>query len=99
MSEKIKFTIDGKECIAKKGQYILEAALENGVYIPFLCNMEGVKPAGSCRLCNVKINGRNMTACTTPVAAGMEVESDRPYVSTRQRTGNALLAPECFRTW
>ena len=78
MSEKIKFTIDGKECVAKKGQYILEAALENGVYIPFLCNMEGVKPAGSCRLCNVKINGRNMTACTTPVASGMEIESEIP---------------------
>lgn len=78
MSEKIRFTIDGKECFATKGQYILEAALDNGVYIPFLCNMEGVKPAGSCRLCNVKINGRNMTACTTPVAAGMDVESEIP---------------------
>jgi len=76
MSEKIKFTIDGKECLADQGQNVLDAALDNGVYIPFLCHVKGVKQAGSCRVCNVKVAGRAMTACTTPVAPGMEVESD-----------------------
>lgn len=78
MSEKIKFTIDGKECFAEKGQNVLDAALENGVYIPFLCHVKGIKQAGSCRVCNVKVAGRTMTACTTPVAPGMEVENDIP---------------------
>ena len=54
----------------------MEAALANGVYIPSLCYLEGVKPAGSCRVCNVKVNGRFMTACTTPVAEGMVVENN-----------------------
>ncbi len=76
MSEKIKFTIDGKECVAKPGQTILEAAEENGVYIPSLCYLKGTEPAGSCRICNVKIAGRYMTACSTPVAQGMDVEND-----------------------
>ena len=76
MSEKIKFSIDGKECLAEKGQNVLDAALDNGVYIPYLCHVRGVKQAGSCRVCNVKIAGRTMTACTTPVAPGMEVEND-----------------------
>ena len=76
MSEKIKFTIDGKECLADKGQNVLDAALDNGVYIPFLCHVRGVKQAGSCRVCNVKVAGRTMTACTTPVAPGMEVENE-----------------------
>ena len=76
MSEKIKFTIDGKECFAEKGQNVLDAALDNGIYIPYLCHVKGVKEAGSCRLCNVKVAGRTMTACTTPVAPGMEVEND-----------------------
>lgn len=74
--EKIPFEIDGKGCYARPGQTIIDAARENGVYIPSLCHVEGVKPAGSCRICNVKVNGQNMTACTTPVAAGMVVEND-----------------------
>jgi len=80
MSEKIKFTIDGKECFAEPGQNILDAATDNGVYIPSLCHMRGVKPAGACRLCNVKISGRLMTACTTPAEQGMEVENDIPEI-------------------
>ncbi len=80
MSEKIKFTIDGKECFAERGQNILDAATDNGIYIPSLCHIRDVKPAGACRLCNVKIAGRLMTACTTPVEQGMEVENDIPEV-------------------
>lgn len=75
MSEKIKFTIDGKQCAAEKGANLVDAAKQNGVYIPTLCHVEGVKPAGSCRICNVKINGRYMTACTTMVAEGMVIEN------------------------
>ena len=81
MSDKIKFKIDGKECFAEPGQNILDAATDNGVYIPALCHMKGIKPAGSCRLCNVKIAGRVMTACTTPVAAGMEIENNIPEIN------------------
>lgn len=73
---KLKFVIDGKTCYAKPGQSVIEAAKENGVYVPSLCHVDGVKPAGSCRVCNVKVNGRNMTACTTPVAEGMIIEND-----------------------
>lgn len=75
MEQKIKFTIDGKECIADKGLNLVDAAKENGIYIPTLCHLEGIKPAGSCRVCNVKINGRYMTACTTEIAEGMVVEN------------------------
>jgi len=76
MSDKIQFTVDGKACEADKGTLLVEAAKANGVYIPTLCHLEGVKPAGSCRICNVKINGRFMTACTTEVADGMVVENN-----------------------
>ena len=75
-NEKIKFEIDGKTCYARPGQSIIDAAKDNGIYIPSLCHVEGVKPAGSCRICNVKVNGRNMTACTTPAAEDMVVENN-----------------------
>ncbi|SRR6056297_2309794 len=80
MSE-INITIDGKKIKAKAGQTIVEAAKENGVYIPTLCDYEGIKPAGTCRICTVKIGGRNMAACTTPVAEGMLIENDVPELN------------------
>ncbi|MBN1531356.1 MAG: (2Fe-2S)-binding protein [Spirochaetes bacterium] len=74
MSE-LTFFIDNKECKAKKGQTITEAARDNGVYIPTLCDYPGIRPAGTCRICTVKVNGRNMAGCTTPVEEGMIVEN------------------------
>ncbi|RLD34574.1 MAG: NADP oxidoreductase [Bacteroidetes bacterium] len=74
MDKTISFSIDDKEYTSTEGKYIIEAARENGVYIPTLCNYDGVKPAGSCRICTVKVNKRYLTACTTPVAEGMEIE-------------------------
>lgn len=91
MSEVIKFKIDGKEIIATQGQTIIEAATENGVFIPTLCNFTGVKPKGSCRICSVKINNRFMTSCTTPAAAGMEVESNTPEISDLRKSIIELL--------
>jgi [NiFe] hydrogenase diaphorase moiety small subunit len=76
MENKISFTIDGVQCIAEPGQNIVEAAAANGIYIPTLCHLKGVIPSGACRVCNVKINGRFMTACTTNVNSGMEIENN-----------------------
>lgn len=76
MSEIIKIVIDGKEIEATKGQTILQAAVNNGIYIPTLCAFDGIKPKASCRLCTVKVNGRAMTACTTPATEGMEIENN-----------------------
>ena len=76
MSSKINFTIDGKKCQSEKGKYLVDAARENRIYIPTLCNYEGLKPKGSCRICTVKLNGRYATACTTPVNEDMTVEND-----------------------
>ena len=78
MNDKIKIVIDGKEYWTEHGKTILDAAKDNGIFIPSLCHVEGVKAAGSCRICNVKVNGRNMTACSTPVADGMTIVNNIP---------------------
>ena len=73
---KIKLTIDGQAIEGTPGQTILEAAQEAGVYVPRLCWMKDLTPAGSCRVCTVRVNGRPQTACTQPIAPGMIVEND-----------------------
>lgn len=80
MSNKIRIKIDGNIIEAEKGQFIVDAARDNGIYIPTLCNIPGIKPRGSCRICTVMVNGRPMTACTTPIAEGMEIENDIPEI-------------------
>ena len=70
--------IDGREVSAREDQTILDVARENDVNIPTLCNMDGLSPAGSCRLCLVEIKGarRMLPACTTNVQEGMEISTE-----------------------
>ena len=78
---KITLTIDGIEVAADKGMTVLEAALENGIYIPHLCYHPDLKPVGVCRLCMVEIEGRGLTiSCRAPVEQGLVVNTDRKSV-------------------
>lgn len=101
----LKFKIDGKIITAEKGQTIVEAASANGVYIPTLCNFEGLPPKGCCRMCTIKINNRYMTACTTPASDGMEIESNTDEINDIRKgiiellfvTGNHFC-PSCEKS-
>jgi [NiFe] hydrogenase diaphorase moiety small subunit len=90
----IHLTIDGRECIARPGQTIIEAAKENGIYIPALCYYEGLKPAGACRVCTVRVSGRYMAACTQPVTPGMAVENDIPELRDMRQALIEMLFAE-----
>ena len=94
MSQFVRFTIDGTECMATRGQYLVDAAKENGIYIPTLCNYPGVKPKGSCRICTVRVNGKLMTACTTPVAEGMNIENEVKDINELRKSIIELLFVE-----
>ena len=74
------FTIDGKKIKAKSGMTILEAAKRENIYIPTLCDHQMLRPAGSCRLCIVEIEGMRgyPTSCTTPIEDGMVVQTETP---------------------
>ncbi len=85
MSQKIALSIDGKRIEAEPAQTILEAAEAASVYIPRLCWMKSLTPAGACRVCTVRVNGRPQAACTQPVAAGMIVENDSPELRRLRR--------------
>lgn len=90
----IKFEIDGKTIVGREGQTIVEAARDNGIYIPVLCWYKGLKPAGICRICTVKVGGRNMAACTTPIAEGMIVENNIPELEDMRKAIVEMLFVE-----
>ena len=77
MSKKVTLTIDGQKIVADSTKTILEAALDNGIYIPHLCSHENLHPAGSCRLCVVGQQGVEgvVTSCITKVKEGMVIDT------------------------
>ena len=76
MPDEITLKIDGTEVKTEPGKMIIQAAMDAGMYIPYLCYYPGMKAFGACRMCVVEIEGGppgTPASCTTPVADGMEV--------------------------
>ncbi len=57
IANRVTLTIDGKEITTEWGTTILQAARENGIYIPTMCYLSKVEPIGSCRMCVVEVEG------------------------------------------
>ena len=74
----VQLIINGEKTTAQSGQTILEAAQSAGVDIPVLCYHPDLTARGACRMCMVKVKGMRglQAACTTPVADGMEIETE-----------------------
>src|SRR3990172_4882678 len=88
------FTLDGRPIAFAEGQTIIQAALAAGVYIPHLCYHQEFKPHGSCKLCTVEVNGRQMASCTLRAEAGMVVQSDTPELNDERRALTQMLFVE-----
>ena len=86
-------SINGKKITVPDNITILDAARRNGIYIPTLCDDPRLEPHGGCRLCLIQVKGmpRPVTACTTPVTEGMEVETTNEQIERQRRTIVELL--------
>ena len=79
--DRVTLNIDGSEIVVASGTTILEAALQNNIYIPHLCYHPDLESRGACRLCIVELgNGQLVTSCRTPVEQGMVVKTKTPEV-------------------
>ncbi len=78
----VTLTIDGRSVAVEKGKTVLQAAIENGIKVPYYCYHPGISIDGSCRVCLVKIEKmpKLQTACSTPVGEGMVVSTGTPDV-------------------
>jgi [NiFe] hydrogenase diaphorase moiety small subunit len=105
MASFVRFTLDGRACLAEEGAQLVAAAKECGVYIPTLCNYPGIPPKGACRICTVLVNGIPQTACTTKVVEDMAVVTRTPELEEFRKAvveilfaeGNHLC-PSCERS-
>lgn len=89
----VKLKIDNFEVEAAAGTTILEAARQAQIDIPTLCKHPDVDPTAGCGMCIVKVNGRVLRSCCTPVAEGMEViTGDAEIVSVRRTVLELILS-------
>ncbi len=91
--DSIKLTINGKEVTAPSGCTILEAARQNGIYIPTLCYDEAVEVYGACGLCVVEVQGtpKLLRSCSAKASDGMVVETESERVVKSRKIAMELL--------
>jgi NADH-quinone oxidoreductase subunit G len=86
----VKVTINGREYMLPKGMILVDAAKSVGIEIPVFCYHPKMKPVGACRMCLVEIERapKLQTACTSPVADGMVINTRSPKAVAGQ---NAVI--------
>jgi predicted molibdopterin-dependent oxidoreductase YjgC len=92
----MKITIDGKQIELEDKKTILEAAEENGIFIPSLCDHERLSPFAGCRLCIVQIKGRKgfPPSCSTYAEEGMEIKTKTPSLQRLRKEILELILSE-----
>ncbi len=92
----MKIIIDGKQIELEDKKTILEAARENGIAIPSLCDHERLSHFAGCRLCIVQIKGRRgfPPSCSTYAEEGMEIKTKTPSLERLRKEILELILSE-----
>ena len=97
MVDEITLTIDGVEIKTTPGTNVLQAAMDAGVYVPYLCYYPGMKAFGACRMCVVEIEGGppgSQASCTVPAADGMVITTKTEQINDLRKGVMDLLLSE-----
>ncbi|MBN2707293.1 MAG: (2Fe-2S)-binding protein [Deltaproteobacteria bacterium] len=90
----VTITVDNRKLETYAGRNLLSVCLENDIYIPHLCFLEGMDdPPASCRLCLVEVVGENapVASCRYLVRDGIEVRTDSEELLQLRQTAFRLL--------
>ena len=89
----LNLTINGKAIQVEEGTTILQAARDNGIYIPTLCYDEAVKVYGACGLCVVEAQGmpKLLRSCSAKCSEGMVINTESDRVVHSRKIAMELL--------
>lgn len=92
----VRININDREILAAPDQFILQAALENGIEIPHLCHDDRIKPYGACGMCVVEIEGnpKLARACATKVADGLVIKTHTSRTNAARKSALKLLVSD-----
>lgn len=89
----LNLTINGKNITVEEGTTILQAAKDNGIYIPTLCYDDAVKVYGACGLCVVEAEEipKLLRSCSAKCSEGMVVNTESKRVVQSRKIAMELL--------
>jgi len=82
---KVNITIDGRPIVCEEGEYILNAARANGIFIPAICYLTRCSPTLACRICLVEADGKQVYACNAKTKEGMNISTKTENIETERR--------------
>lgn len=85
MSKLVTINIDGKEIEAQEGEFILNAARANDIFIPAICYLTRCSPTLACRICLVEADGKQVYACNAKAKDGMEITTSTENIELERR--------------
>ncbi|SFV75520.1 NADH-ubiquinone oxidoreductase chain G [hydrothermal vent metagenome] len=85
MAKTITITIDGKEIQTQEGEYILNAARANDIFIPAICYLTRCSPTLACRICLVEADGKQVYACNAKSKDGMNITTSTQNIEKERR--------------
>jgi NADH-quinone oxidoreductase subunit G len=83
---KVNITIDGKPIVCEEGEFILNAARANGIFIPAICYLTRCSPTLACRICLVEADGKQVYACNAKAKEGMDISTTTDNIETERRS-------------
>ncbi|MET9848366.1 formate dehydrogenase subunit alpha [Streptomyces ossamyceticus] len=82
---RVAIQVDGSDVEVPEESSLLTAVRAAGIELPALCSDDRLSPAGSCRTCLVRAEGRIVAACVTPASPGMRVDTSGAEVVRLRR--------------
>jgi len=82
---KITINIDGKEIETQEGEFILNAARANDIFIPAICYLTRCSPTLACRICLVEADGKQVYACNAKSKDGMNITTSTENIELERR--------------
>ena len=82
---KITINIDGKEIETQEGEFILNAARANDIFIPAICYLTRCSPTLACRICLVEADGKQVYACNAKSKDGMNITTSTENIEKERR--------------
>ncbi|MDF0376561.1 formate dehydrogenase subunit alpha [Streptomyces sp. KA12] len=86
-----RLRVDGLPVDVCEGASLLDAVRAVGTELPTLCHDDRLRPAGSCRTCLVRADGRVTAACVTPAAPGTNVTTAQQDLRDLRRDAVELI--------
>ncbi len=81
----ITIEIDGKKCEAKEGEFILNIARREDIFIPAICYLTGCSPTLACRVCLVEADEKRVYSCNAKAKDGMVVVTNNEEIAAERK--------------